>query len=268
MNRSAAGCGGVSIWIVALAGSLLSLAQGAAGVEVLEEMIEQKYVLDRDATLSISNIDGSIRVYAGDAGEISIQAIKRAYTLDRLKQIVVEVKTTPKSVVIETILPPKKSGFDLSDRSGTVEYNLIVPNTTKITNLDLMNGEVLVESLRGGSAAAHVVNGWVGAHNCFGDLNLRIENGRLDVAYDWWEKTKFSVKLSSAHGNIRAIIPSDASAGITARTTTGQIANALDPKKESPSEPMHSLDFATGPEPESAFEINSTSGNIRIEKSY
>ena len=31
---------------------------------------------------------------------------------------------------------------------------------------------------------------------------------------------------------------------------------------------MHSLDFTTGPEPETAFEINSTSGNIRIDKTY
>jgi hypothetical protein len=260
----------IALSFVALGAAMCVLGQvaGAAEVEVVEEIIEQKYVLDRDATLSISNRDGSIRIYAGDVREISIQAIKRAYTSDRLKQIVVEVKATPKSVVIETILPPKKNGFSLSDRSGTVEYNLIVPLTTKITNLDLVNGEVLVESLRGGSAAAHVVNGWLGAHNCFGDLNLRIENGRLDVAYDWWDMSKFSVKLSAAHGNVRAIIPSDASAGITARTTTGQIANALDPKKESPTEPIHSLDFATGPEPEIAFEINLTNGNIQIEKSY
>ena len=208
--------------------------QSAPAVETVEEIIEQKYAIDPDATLSLHNIDGSIRVYAGDVREISIQAIKRAYTLDRLKQIVVDVKATPKSVVIETIFPPKKSGFSLSDRSGTVEYNLIVPRTTRITNLDLVNGEVLVESLRGGSAAAHVVNGWVAAHNCFGDLNLRIENGRLDVAYDWWENTKFSVKLSSVHGNIRALIPSDASAGITARTGTGRIANALRPEEGKP----------------------------------
>jgi hypothetical protein len=247
---------------------LLLFSQSAFGAEVLEEIIEQKYTIDPDATLSLHNIDGSIRVYAGDVREISIQAIKRAYTLERLKQIVVSVNATQKSVVIETMFPPKKTGFGLSDRSGTVEYNLIVPHTTKITNLDLVNGEVLVESLRGGNAAAHVVNGWLAAHNCFGDLNLRIENGRLDVAYDWWENTKFSVKLSSAYGNIRAVIPSDASAGITARTATGRIANALDPKKESPSEPMHALDFATEPTPETAFEINSTSGNIRIDKTY
>src|SRR5438552_189761 len=238
---------------IALGATLFLLTQSAFAVETVEEVIEQKYAIDSDATLSLNNIDGSIRVYAGDFREISIQAIKRTYTLDRLKQIVVEIKATPKSVVIETIFPPKKSGLSLSDRSGTVEYNLIVPLTTRITNLNLVNGEILVESLRGGSAVAHVVNGWLGAHNCFGDLNLRIENGRLDVTCDWWDNSKFSVKLSSAHGNIRAIIPSDASVGITARTM-GRIANALDPKKESPTEPMHSLDFATRPEPEIAFE--------------
>ncbi len=251
-----------------LAAAFLLFVQSASAVETVEEMIEQKYAVDSDATLSLNNIDGSIRVYAGDVREISIQAIKRAYTLDRLKQIVVDVKATPKSVTIETIFPSKKTGFSLSDRSGTVEYNLIVPDTIRTTNLNLVNGEILVESLRGGSAVAHLVNGWLGAHNCFGDLNLRIENGRLDVAYDWWDKSKFSVKLSSAHGNIRAIIPSDAWFGIAARTITGRIANGLDPRKESPTEPMHSLNLSTGPEPEMAFEINSTNGNIHIEKMY
>lgn len=256
----------VTLVSIALVAALFFLAQGAGGaVEPVEEIIEQKYAIDPDATLSLQNRDGSIRVYAADVREISLQAIKRAYTLDRLKQIVVAVKATPKSVVIETIFPPRKNGFSLSDRSGTVEYNLIVPPTTRITNLDLVNGEVLVEGLRGGSASARVVNGWVAGHNCFGDLNLRLENGRLDVAYDWWENAKFSVKLSSVHGNIRAWIPSDASAGITARSATGRIANALGPKKESPGEPVHSLDFATKPTPETAFEINSTSGNITID---
>jgi hypothetical protein len=251
----------------ALLVSLLLFSQSAFGIEPVEEIVEQKYPVDPDATLSVQNVDGSIRVYAGDVAEISIEAIKRAYTTGRLKQIVVSIKATRTSLVIETIFPPKKNGLSLSDRSGTVEYNLIVPRATKITNLDLVNGEVLVESLRGGSAAAHVVNGWLAAHNCFGDLNLRIETGRLDVAYDWWENTKVLVKLSSEHGNIRAVIPSDASVAITARTSTGKIANALDPKQDA-SEPIRSLNFATEPNAEGSFEINSATGNIRIEKTY
>ncbi|HEX7515889.1 MAG TPA: hypothetical protein VF345_01240 [Chthoniobacterales bacterium] len=253
---------------VVLVVALSVFVQNAIAVEIYEEIVEQKRVLDPEATLSIHNTDGSIQIYGGDGPEISIQAIKKAYTSDRLKSIVVDVRATTKSVAIETIFPPKKSALSLSDRSGTVDYIVTVPYTIRITKLDLVNGEVLVEGLRGGSATAHLVNGLLAAHNCFGDLDFAIVNGRLEVVYDWWENQKFSVKLSSSHGNIRALIPSDASAGITARTGTGRIANALETQKEIPNEPVHSLDFATEPEPETAFEINSTNGNIRIDKTY
>ena len=158
--------------------------------------------------------------------------------------------------------------MSLSDRSGTVEYIVTVPHTIRIAKLDLVNGEILVEGLRGRSATAHLVNGWLAAHNCFGDLDFTIVNGRLEVAYDWWEHTKFSVKLQSSYGNISAFIPNDTSVRITARTGTGRIANTFEAQDEIPSERVHSLDFATEPEPGTAFEINSTSGNIRIEKTY
>jgi DUF4097 and DUF4098 domain-containing protein YvlB len=256
-----------TLWLIALALSFIHLVPSVRAVDVVEEIVEQKFPCDSDATLSIRNTDGSVRIYAADVAEISIQAIKKAYTPDRLKSIVVDVRATRKSVAIETILPPKKSALSLGDRSGTVEYIIIVPQTTKIAQLELVNGEVLVEGLRG-SATAHLVNGWLAGHNCFGDLDFTLVNGRLDVAYDWWENTKFSVKLSSVHGNIQALIPSDASAGITARTGTGRIANAFEMQKEMPSEPVHALDFATGPEPETVFEISSISGKIRIDKTY
>jgi hypothetical protein len=240
----------------------------AYAIEVLEEEIEQKYVLDPDATLSVSDTDGSIQIYGGDSSEISIQAIKKAYTHERLKDIVVDVKATPKSVAIETIMPPRRGRLGLSDRSGTVDYIVIVPQTVRITKLELANGEMLVAGLRGGSARAHLVNGLLTAHNCFGDVDFTIVNGRLEVVYDWWDKRRFSVKLSSSHGNIRAIIPRDASVGITARTETGRITNALETKKEVTREPVHVMAFATQPTPETHFEMNSTSGNIRIDKAY
>jgi hypothetical protein len=253
---------------IVVAGCFILSARAAFGIEVVEETIQQKYAVDPEVTLSIRNVDGSIRVYAADVREISIQAIKRAYTADRLKQIVVSVNATPSSVTIESIFPPRKNGLSLSDRSGTVEYNLIVPFTTRVTNLDLVNGEVMVDGLRGGSATAHLINGWLAAHDCFGELNFRLENGRLDITYDWWESRKFSAKLSSEHGNIRAFLPSDAPIGIIARAGTGRIANALDSIKKEPGPPIHSLDFSTGPDLEGTFELTSATGNIRIDKSY
>jgi hypothetical protein len=253
---------------IALVLPLLILAHSAMAAEIFEEAIEQRHAVDADGTLSIRNADGAIRIYGGDGAEVRIQAIKRAYTSDRLKGIVVDVKATRKSIAIDTIFPPKASALSLSDRSGTVEYIVTVPPTIRITKLDLVKGEVSVEGLRGGSATAHLVNGWLAANNCFGDLDLTSENGRLDIVYDWWEETKFSVKLSSPYGNTRVLLPTDASVAITARTDTGRIANAFEMKKETSADPVRSLNFATIPESATAFEIGSISGDIWIDKTY
>src|SRR6266404_642107 len=128
-----------AVRLIALASCLIPFISSARAVEVMEEIVEQKYPCDADATLSIRNTDGSVRIYAGDVAQISIQAIKKAYTSERLKKIVVDVKATPKSVAIETIMPRRENVFSLNDRSGTVDYVIVVPPTTKITRLELVN---------------------------------------------------------------------------------------------------------------------------------
>ncbi|MEN3368532.1 MAG: hypothetical protein V7609_675 [Verrucomicrobiota bacterium] len=246
--------------------SLLFCVHSVTAVEVLEEIVEQKYSVEPNATLSISNSDGSIRVYGSEGAEISIQAIKKAYTAERLKGIVVDVKATGNSVAINTTFPPRKNA--VSDRSGTVDYILVVPQATRITQLDLTNGEVLVEGLRGGSATAHLVNGWLAGHNCFGDLELAIETGRLDVAYDWWENHKFSVKASSTRGSLRAFLPSDSSVMLNASTTTGRIANAFAGEKSSSKDVIRSVNTVIGPDAQAVIDLKADDGNIRIDKSY
>ncbi len=68
-------------------------ARAVSAVESLEEIVEQKYDVDADVTLSVQNFDGSIRVYAAEEPVILIQAIKKAYTLERLQGIVVDRKS-------------------------------------------------------------------------------------------------------------------------------------------------------------------------------
>lgn len=248
------------------AAAALLAATTAFAVEPLEEIIDQKYELDANATVSVANIDGSIRVYAAEGPAITIRAFKKAYSEERLRGIVVDIKATRNSVAIRTSFPPRNNA--LSDRSGTVDYIIIVPPTVRITDLSLTNGEVLVEGLRGGSATAHLVNGWLAGHNCFGDLNLTLENGRLDVAYDWWESGKFSVKASSVHGNVRALLPSDASFSLSATALEGRVTNFFEGKKANPGDVIHSVATVIGPGAEAAIVLEAGRGNIRIEKTY
>ena len=244
----------------------LPFSRTAFSVEPLEEIVDQKYELDANATVSVANTDGSIRVYAAEGPGITIRAFKKAYTEERLRGIVVDVKATRSKIAITTIFPPRKNA--LSDRSGTVDYILIVPQTARITELSLTNGELLVEGLRGGSARAHLVNGWLAGHNCFGDLDLILENGRLDVAYDWWENDKFSVKASSNRGNVRALLPSDASVSLNATALEGRVANSFETTKTNSGAVIHSVATVIGPVAEAAISLEAGRGNIRIDKTY
>src|SRR5436309_14718165 len=74
----------------------------------LEEMIDHVYPVEPTATLSVTNRDGSIRVYAagGETRDVHVEAIKKAYSAERLKAISVQVSATPNSISIETIYPP------------------------------------------------------------------------------------------------------------------------------------------------------------------
>src|SRR4051812_39381702 len=83
----------------------------AMAVEPLEDIVDQKFDVDADMTLSVQNVDGSIRVYATEQPVVKIQAIKKAYNAERLQGILVDTKATPKSVAITTSFPPRKNAL-------------------------------------------------------------------------------------------------------------------------------------------------------------
>ena len=244
-----------------LVAALVCLAQGVEASEPLEELVEQTHPVDPAGTLSVRNTDGSIAIRVSDVAVISIQATKKAYTAARLRDIVVDVKAAPDRVSIETIMPPSK-GL-LSDRSGTVDYVITIPKTVKIAQLDLNNGEVSIEGLRGGSAVARVGNGWLAARNCFADLDLAVTDGRLQVAYDRWEESNFRVALASPEGDIRLNLPSEASVNIVAKTVSGRIVNGLAAKQEEENGTSRLLKLTTGSKPGASFEMSTTTGDIQ-----
>src|SRR5205085_812313 len=121
------------------------------------------------------------------------------------------------------------------------------------------------EGLRnGGSAKAHLVNGWIAGHNCFGNLDLTVETGRLDVVYDWWENHEFAIKAASTRGNIRAFFPSDASLNLSASAVEGRIANAF--ASGNAKDVVHSIAQVIGSEAETVVSLEARRGNIRIDK--
>src|SRR5216117_3362583 len=70
--------------------------------EVLEETTEQTYKIQPTASISISNVDGSVLVYGWDRAEMTVEATKRAYSKSQLNKIDIVISVQPGSASIQT----------------------------------------------------------------------------------------------------------------------------------------------------------------------
>src|SRR5262249_59935139 len=160
--------------------------------QVLEETFEQSYAIPPSAKITINNGDGAVVVYGSNVKEMRVHAVKRAYGRARLAQIALNVDLKPSSVSIATKCPPKPK-WALFDRSGTVDYTIVLPANVDISELHLDAGEILLDGMRGPTTHAWLGEGRMFARNCFTTLVLALRRGNLIMSYDWWEPSKFSV---------------------------------------------------------------------------
>jgi DUF4097 and DUF4098 domain-containing protein YvlB len=254
----------VLIWACLPAGLSLFELVGCHSEEerLVEATFEKNYPVNPDVRISIKNTDGSIRIYGANTTEVKLQAIKKAYQQDRLDKIAINVTAQPTSVSIDTVYPPKPK-VALSDRSGTVDYVVVVPQNCTITRLDLSNGEVQVDGMRG-KVTANLVNGRMFDHNGFGEHELFVANGGLDIRNDWWEHAKFSFEAKIVNGNLRASVPADASFHVYAATMDGNIANDFTEAEQRQSGEVRKVDAIVGNSALTDLRLQATNGSIHI----
>jgi hypothetical protein len=232
----------------------------------LEQVIEKSCAMNGDSDFSIKNVDGSIRVYGSDKPEMRLQATKSAYTAEWLNKIAIDVSARPGNVSIDTRFPPKPT-WGLSDRSGTVDYVIIIPVTAKLSHLELANGEVLIDSMEGEHVHARLAQGRLFVHNCFSNLHLSVTTGGLELIYDWWKRGRFSVDATIVNGNLRAFLPSDASFHLTAQVVDGKIGNDFATKEQRTGSTVNNTVITmVGEQPAAEVNLRAEHGNIQIVK--
>jgi len=247
-----------------LAASLSAFAGcGSAAHRPLEERFEQTYTIEPTANITVSNGDGAVFVYGSNTNEMRMQAIKRAYTRERLKQIAVDVSIQPDSISINTKFPPKPH-WALSDRSGTVDYTIVIPATANVARLELGNGEVLVDGMHGWTTHARLGRGRMFARNCFGNVALTLGRGTLTIAYDWWEPGDFSIQANIGQGNAWAFLPVDVVCHLVAETRLGKIGNDFEEPAERGTKKITKIDMSIHGGGAGAVTMRVKEGNIKI----
>src|SRR5215212_468288 len=194
--------------LAALAALVLTAADASVKAQrsdrpELTEEFHQSYPLAAGGRLSLSNINGAVKVQAWDRAEVKVDAVKRAHTAERLREAQIKVDASANRVRIETEYP--ESTLRWTDRDNerhenpaTVEYTLTVPRGVNVDEINLINGDLDLGGLSG-PVKASSINGRVTASGLSGPVNLSVINGRLEATLDRLGEAG-SANLSSVNG--------------------------------------------------------------------
>jgi hypothetical protein len=248
--------------LLVIAASLLSAGCGKTADRAVEQTAEQTYEIDPDGAFSFRNAAGSLRILGSDDPGVKVTITKKAWNAEQLNAIAARVSAQPKTISIETSFPPQKT-WRFSHRSGSVDYVITLPRTVKISRLDLENGNIRIEGMRG-DLRADLVNGELVARNCFGNIQLSVANGALDLSYEKWQQRPFAVEARIIGGNARIFLPRAASFHLLAETAHGNVSNHFARPEERDSRKATRVNMSIGPEPRPEINLHVTNGDIEI----
>jgi hypothetical protein len=204
-----------------IAFSVVPLLLSAAGLAFAggpyRDTFDQTYPLDATGRVALSNVNGSVQVDVWDQDAVRVQAVKKAESWHELKQLKIEVTSTPSFVKIETHYP-----------SGThshlsVEYTLTVPWGAVLDTIEVVNGGLTVADL-GGDLVATVVNGQANLTGLGGDIEVCTVNGRQHVELELLSYCQ-RVELETVNGPIDVRLGPSVSAQVRAEAVIGPISN-------------------------------------------
>jgi hypothetical protein len=252
----------ITLAVISLFGGLLFAKEGSAG-EVLEDVVERRFPLDPSGTFSLRAIDGTVEIFGTDSQEVKIVAVKKAFSPERLNAIAIRVDARQNAVNIETT-PPPAPRHQFSDRSGTVEYTINIPQTARIARVELPTGELVIDGMRGASIAASLGSGQLVIHNCFCDQTIHVNQGGLNVFFDWMEEHPISIEAKIEDGNLSARLPTDAAFHMHAVAKEGHVSSDFSPMGTRQRGDDSEINEVIGDGPATRLTFRAGEGNIHV----
>ena len=225
--------GNISQAVVASAVSLIFLfccaAFGSDRTGPMTEEFHKVYPLGAQGRVEIQNINGPVHITGWDRDEVKVDAVKSAWSKERLDEASIDVRAEQNEISIHTEYPEHGhnqtfnfGGDGEHNNPASVEYTITVPRQAVLDEIKLINGRLDLQDVAG-EVHASCINGRIQARNLHGAIHLNTINGELDAIIDQIPSSE--LKLSSVNGKVSVTLPSDAQAELEARTVSGAISD-------------------------------------------
>jgi DUF4097 and DUF4098 domain-containing protein YvlB len=191
------------------------------------EEFHKVYPLSAQGRIDLENINGPVHITGWDRPEVKVDAVKSAWSKERLAEARIEVDASQDRISIRTEYPHHDHTFNFGDDDehnnlARVEYTISVPRQASLDEIKLVNGRLDIQDVTG-EVRASCVNGRIEARNLQGRASLNTVNGSLDARVE--QLPSSGIKLSSVNGKLHVTLPSDTSAEVEASTVSGNISN-------------------------------------------
>jgi len=243
-----------------LAGVLFLATALAFSAEEVREEFHKTYPLAATGRVSLSNVNGSVRVSAWDREEVKVDAIKRARSDEALKEAEIVVDARADSIDIRTRYPEHRHR---DDDGASVDYTITVPRRARLDEIKTVNGSVEIEGVSG-EIRAGSVNGAVRGLRLIGEVGFSTVNGRVEAEFERLEG-KF-ISLKSVNGTVMIRLPQNAGMRLSAGTVHGEIESDFDL-------PVRRIRFGPGRDVETVLggggadvTLRTVNGSIRLQK--
>lgn len=187
----------------------------------VEERLEKSFDVGEHSTLRVNNINGSVKIITWAQDVIKVDAL---VVVDRQKDrdnIRVEMLQTSRGVSIETHYDKNKKNGRYQN-SGKVEYVITVPSQTELSAIELVNGSLSIDGVKG-EINAQLVNGSIKANGIASNGEFSSVNGSIKVRYDEIASSLSDINLETVNGSIKLHVPSTVDASVNAETMHGSI---------------------------------------------
>ena len=242
----------------------VAVARASDDAVVMEEF-HQTYPLEANGRIDLHNINGWVKISSWDRNEVKVDAVKWAYSKERLDEAKIRVDASPSALHIQTEYPDRNLTFhdDDEDNPATVDYTLTVPVSARLQDIKLINGSLDMKNISG-DVEASCINGKLTAAGLRGRTDLSTINGTLEIAFDRVDAQR-RTELKSVNGSVHVTLPSDTNAEVTASTVHGHIDNDFGLPVDDGRFVGHKLDgrFGNG---EGRVELKNVNGSIDIRR--
>ncbi|HEX2060565.1 MAG TPA: DUF4097 family beta strand repeat-containing protein [Thermoanaerobaculia bacterium] len=207
----------------------------AAAAKELTETIDKTFDVRPGATLSLSNVNGSVTVSAWDQPRVRVVAVKevkgdRDDVNEALRELRVEMTPKDGGLVVNTRYPRRDGVSSIFDWltgdhvQASVRYEVTVPRTMNI-DLETVNGRIRVAEVSG-NHVLETTNGRIEVARCAGSLDASTTNGGISAELTSVAKNQ-PLRFETTNGRIEVALPANLAVDVDAGTTNGSIHSDL-----------------------------------------